>query len=256
MRKDMIIRMTTAISGEQSGISSGVLKIIAIITMLIDHLAAAVLVRYIYVTGDVGPEPIYYAMRQIGRIAFPIYCFLLVEGVSRTHHKGKYLLRMLLLAIISEIPFDLAFSSQVLEFNYQNVFFTLTIALAAMIGLEWIAGKIESFVLQRILIVLVTFASMAVAYLIQSDYNCGGVACILIMYFLRYNRKAQLIAGYVAFVLILKELMALPAFVALAFYRGKKGFSNKFFFYGFYPLHLLVLYVVCVFMGIDHIPAI
>lgn len=248
--------MTAEASGEQTGISSGTLKIIAVVTMLIDHLAAAVLARYIYTTGDVGLIPLYDAMRQIGRIAFPIYCFLLVEGVNRTRHKGKYLVRMLLLALISEIPFDLAFSSQILEFDFQNVFFTLTISLAAMIGLGWIAEKIKSFVAQQILIVLVTLASMAVAYLIQSDYNCGGVACVLIMYFLRYNRKAQLIAGYVAFVLILKELMALPAFVALAFYRGKKGFSNKFFFYGFYPLHLLVLYVVCVFMGIDHIPAI
>ncbi len=248
--------MTTEVSVEQTGISSGMLKMIAVVTMLIDHFAATVLVRYIYVSGDGGLGQLYYAMRQIGRVAFPIYCFLLVEGVNRTRHKGKYLVRMLLLALISEIPFDLAFSSQVLEFGYQNVYFTLTIALAAMIGLEWIAEKIKSLVAQKILIVLVTLVSMAVAYLMQTDYDCGGVACILIMYFLRYNRKAELIAGYVAFVLILGELAALPAFIALAFYRGKKGYSNKFFFYGFYPIHLLILYSVCVVMGIASVSAI
>lgn len=248
--------MTTEVSEKSTGISSGLLKIIAIITMLIDHVGAAVLWRYLNFTGDWSLYPLYYAMRQIGRIAFPIYCFTLIEGLERTHHRGKYLGRMFAFALISEIPFDLAFKSQVIEFTYQNVFFTLTIALAAMIGLEWVREKMQSLTGQCVLNLLIIVASMALAYIMQTDYDCLGVCCILIMYFLRKNRRAELIAGYVAFLLLLGEWSAFPAFIALAFYRGRKGFSAKFFFYGFYPVHLLILYFVCVIMGIASIPAV
>lgn len=248
--------MTTEVSEKSAGISSGSLKIIAIITMLIDHIGAAVLWRYLNFMGDWSLYPLYYAMRQIGRIAFPIYCFTLIEGLERTRHRGKYLGRMFAFALISEIPFDLAFKSQVIEFAYQNVFFTLTIALAAMIGLEWVREKVKSSIGQSVFNVLITAAAMGLAYIMQTDYDCLGVCCILVMYFLRKNRKAELIAGYVAFLILLGEWAAFPAFIALAFYRGRKGVSAKYFFYGFYPAHLLILYVVCVIMGIASIPAV
>ena len=248
--------MTMEVSREQSGISAGVLKIIAVLTMLIDHVAAAVLLRTIYATGNTELMPLYIAMRQIGRIAFPIYCFMLVEGLERTRSRGNYLARMAGFALLSEIPFDLAFSSQVLEIGYQNVFFTLTIGLAAMIGIEQLREKIRLPLWQIVLTVCTTVAAMVLAYVLQTDYDWRGVACILIMYFFRHNRKAELIWGYVAFVLLLAEIAALPAFIALGFYRGRKGFSAKYFFYGFYPAHLLILYFVCVIMGIASIPAV
>lgn len=242
--------MTMEVSRTQQGISGSALKLIAVITMLIDHIAAAVLVRYYYATFDREVLFIYTIMRQIGRIAFPIYCFMLVEGLERTRSKGRYLIRMTAFALISEIPFDLAFSSQVLEFGYQNVFFTLAIALATMVMMEKICEKIHQPFFRAVLIPLTAVAGMMLAAVLQTDYDWRGVACILIMYFLRRNRKAELVAGYVAFVLLLSELAALPAFIALAFYKGKKGFSCKYFFYGFYPLHLLILYFICVIMGI------
>lgn len=248
--------MNEVYSMKQGGISAGTLKIIAVLTMLIDHFAATVLVRYIYETGDGRLGELYYAMRQIGRIAFPIYCFLLIEGLEHTHHKGKYLGRMFLLAFISEIPFDLAFSSEVLEFGYQNIFFTLTIALAAMMILEWLPTRVHQRTLQKILTVVVSLCAMTMAWILRTDYSGAGVACILLMYFARKNRQVQLIVGYAAFVLLLGELAALPAFVAMVFYQGKKGISNKLFFYGFYPVHLLVLYLICVIMNTAAIPAI
>lgn len=247
--------MITQVSKESSGISSGMLKIIAIITMLIDHVGAAVVWRYLNFTGNWSLYPLYYAMRQIGRIAFPIYCFTLIEGLERTRHRGKYLGRMFAFALISEIPFDLAFKSQVIEFAYQNVFFTLTIALTAMIGLEWVREKNQSPIRQSVLNFLIIASAMILAYVMKTDYDCPGVCCILLMYFLRKNRKAELLVGYMAFLILLGEWAAFPAFIALAFYRGRKGFSAKYFFYGFYPVHLLILYVVCMIMGIASIPA-
>ena len=244
------------VSRERTGISAGMLKIIAVVTMLIDHVAAAVLVRYYYATGDADILPVYHIMRQIGRTAFPIYCFMLVEGLERTRSRGKYLARMAGLALLSEIPFDLAFSSEVLEFGYQNVFFTLTIALATMIGLELIRCKMTQPLFQIILSGLAVFGGMYLAYFMQTDYDWRGVACILLMYFLRRSPCSKLIVSYVSFVILLDEWAALPAFILLGCYHGRKGFSNKLFFYGFYPVHLLILYVVCVFMGVAMISAV
>ena len=127
----------------KKGISGSTLKMIAIVTMVIDHIGAAVLARLLMVNGlgeldQTNADAImlwlsangalywtYTIMRMIGRVAFPIFCFLLVEGFLHTHDVKKYAMRLGLFALISEIPFDLAFSSKILEFNYQNVFFTL-----------------------------------------------------------------------------------------------------------------------------------
>ena len=124
----------------KKGISGSTLKMIAIVTMVIDHIGAAVLARLLMVNGlgeldQTNADAImqwlsangalywtYTVMRMIGRVAFPIFCFLLVEGFLHTHDVKKYAMRLGLFALISEIPFDLAFSDKILEFNYQNVF--------------------------------------------------------------------------------------------------------------------------------------
>ncbi len=248
--------MTTEVVRTESGISGSVLKMVAVITMLIDHIAATIMVRHFLATGDWSLYTVYYAMRQIGRIAFPIYCFMLVEGLEKTRNKGKYLLRMMSFALISEIPFDLALTGKVLEFGYQNVFFTLTIALAAMMAMEKVEAKIENVRAQGATNAVIMVFAMVLAAILQTDYDWKGVICIIGMYLLRKNRLYELIAGYVMFLFLLGEWAALPAFILLAFYKGRKGFSCKWFFYGFYPVHLLVLYFVCVILGIASISAV
>ena len=127
---------------ERKGISGSTLKIIAIITMLIDHIGAGVLGRLLVVRGmnevadlnawiDANSTLVitYQMMRFVGRLAFPIFCFLLIEGFEHTHDVKKYALRLLSFCLISEIPFDLLFNGKILEFGYQNVFFTLFIGL-------------------------------------------------------------------------------------------------------------------------------
>jgi hypothetical protein len=245
------------------GISGSALKMLAVVTMLVDHIAAAVLVRIMYAGGDFSLYEIYFAMRQIGRIAFPIYCFMLVEGMEHTKNKWKYAGRLGALALLSEIPFDLAFSSKVLEFGYQNVFFTLVIGLLTVMAVSeiekrsWLAGNaVADRSLRTAAVVLVSAAGMGLAAFLRTDYGWCGIACILVLYFLRGRRWLELAAGYLAFVVLLGEVAALPAFLALALYRGRKGFSCKAFFYGFYPVHLLLLYLVCVLLGVAAYPAI
>ena len=165
------------------GLSGSTLKLIAIIAMVIDHIGAALLGRFLmsygyldavmsgsqeeiatWISGHSTLYLTYWVIRMIGRVAFPIFCFLLVEGFQRTRHMKKYVLRLGLFAILSEIPFDLATHSQVLEFTYQNVFFTLFFGLVAMIGYDQIcrrqwfsAKKVDQFakLLLCVLILLV-----------------------------------------------------------------------------------------------------
>ncbi len=239
------------------GISGSTLKLLAVVTMLTDHIAATVLARMLRAGAGQELYMVYSAMRQIGRIAFPIYCFMLVEGLEHTRNRWRYAARLGIFALISEIPFDLAFSSEVLEFGYQNVFFTLTIGLVTLIVIEEIGkrqggsedGERRTFA-GVVLTVLTAAAGMGLSALLRTDYSCYGVACILVLYFFRRRRMLALVMGYAAFVLFLGEIAALPAFLALALYRGRKGYSCKYFFYGFYPLHLLLLYLTCVLMGV------
>jgi len=256
---------------EKRGISGSTLKLVAVITMLIDHIGAAVLIRMIYAAGfwemqgqdsilswlpvNVSLAGIYNNMREIGRIAFPIYCFLLVEGFQKTHDVKKYALRLGLFALISEIPFDLAFNSKVLEFGYQNVFFTLFIGLLTMIVFDTIEKKLNNLVVRYLLQAAAIAAGAVIAGLMRTDYAAEGVLCIMIIYLFRKRRLLQVIIGYLAFIFFLQEITALPAFILIWFYNGKRGWNLKYLFYAFYPLHLLILYGICIIMGISGIPA-
>ena len=181
---------------KKKGISGSTLKMIAIVTMLIDHIGAAVLARLLMVNGlgeldQTNTDAImqwlsangalygtYTVMRMIGRVAFPIFCFLLVEGFLHTHDVKKYAMRLGLFALLSEIPFDLAFSSKILEFNYQNVFFTLFIGLLTMIAYRAVEEKEEwGQAWKVILYILIVAAGMALAYFFK-DRLCPK-RCIL-----------------------------------------------------------------------------
>lgn len=238
------------------GLSGSTLKLIAIITMLIDHIGAAVIAR-VLLSGNWSPEmyEVYSSMRVIGRVAFPIFCFLLIEGFEHTRDRKKYALRLLAFAVISEIPFNLAFKSEVLEFGYQNVFFTLFIGLVTIMAIHVVEEKQEWHPCLRIAVAIVIgFAGMMVAYLLRTDYDAKGVMCILALYLFRKMRGLQILAGCIAFGSF--ELPALVAFIPIAFYNGKRGWNIKYFFYLFYPLHLVLLYLICWGMGIAGTPAV
>ena len=252
---------------KKRGISGSTLKIIAVITMLIDHIGAALVWR-VYLTNYPGLSNeglrslyiFYIVLREIGRIAFPIYCYLLVEGFARTRNPWKYALRLGVFAFLSEIPFDMAFSSEVLEFGYQNVFFTLLCGLLAMIASDGISRRLSGKCSEKlrgyveIAITCLCAALMAaVAGFLRTDYGAKGVACIMILYLTRKKKVMQLTAGALAFCW---ELTAPLAFIPIAFYNGKRGLRMKYFFYIFYPAHLLILYLICLIMGIAWQPAI
>lgn len=251
---------------EKKGLSGSTLKMIAIVTMLIDHIGAAILGRMLMANGmgsldgtDLAATTqwltengtLYYTymiFRMIGRVAFPIFCFLLVQGFLHTSNKKKYALRLGLFALISEIPFDLAVTSKVLEFDYQNVFFTLFIGLLTMMAYEAVEKKEEwNNALRVICYILVVLVGMGIANFLKTDYDAIGVFCIMMLYMFRKNKVSQIVVGCCSF---LWEITAPLAFVPIGFYNGKRGWKMKYFFYAFYPVHLLILYFICYFMGL------
>lgn len=205
----------------QKGISGSTLKILAVISMLIDHTAAILLQP---------SQPYYTLCRSLGRLAFPIFCFLLVEGYIHTRDVKKYGLRLFAFALLSEIPFDLAFSGRFINIGYQNVFFTLLLGLGTLYFLD----RFQNSGIR----VLVIFLGMAAATLLRTDYSWKGIAAIVVLYGMRNNRLWQALTGAMAFAW---EPPAVFAFLPIYFYNGKRGISMKYLFYIFYPAHLLLL---------------
>jgi hypothetical protein len=252
---------------ERLGITGSKLKYIAMISMLIDHIAAAILARILVAGGVQGiaqtpaaallPEALsnystllatYKVMRAIGRIAFPIYCFLLVEGYVHTRDPKKYALRLGIFALISEVPFDLAFESALLETSHQNVFFTLLLGLLAMMGIDYGATHGKTAVAKMIIELAAAGVCMGAAELLRTDYAARGVFCIIVLYLYRNTRLIQTAAGILAF--FWWELAAVFAFIPIYLYNGKRGAGARYVFYVFYPAHLLIIYLVCRATGI------
>ncbi len=223
--------------------STATLKKIAVITMLIDHIAVAFFCiftsNYDGSAAFGGADAIYQVLRIIGRTSFPLFCFLLVEGFCHTKSVRKYLARLFAFACISEVPFDLAFYDKVWDVSMQNVFFTLFFAVAAMAFLrrgEQMAEKRAKLMC----IAGVVFCALA-AYVLRTDYSWKGVVLVLLLYIFRYQRVVACLAGYAAMCLLMYSSWGFPAFFLMNGYNGKKGKGSKYFFYVFYPVHLLVL---------------
>lgn len=244
----------------RGSISCDTLKIIAMITMLIDHIGAGILERMINNSRISLSDSL---LRLIGRISFPIFCYLLLQGFVYTRSRAKYAKNLLIFAIISEIPFDYLFFGG-LTLLHQNVFWTLLIGLLTLWGIELIekSGLPVSFQLTGIIVT--SAAGLLVAALLHTDYAWTGVAMILSFYFSRNNRALQCVTTFVIFFLALiayyrpyfgtlaiallytinSQWPLLISFLLIYRCNGirhmKKG---KYLFYAFYPVHMILLWV-------------
>lgn len=217
------------------------LKMIAIITMLVDHIGCVLFPQYVI-------------LREIGRVSFPIFCFLLVEGFFHTKNIGRYVFRCFLLGIISEIPYDLAMGGRLWGWDGQNVGFTLCLGLIALWlieershqvnvlknhGLWWKYGSI-----------LTVGLIIGGADLLRMDYGAAGILMILIFYMFRQHFLWQLGVMSVLNVLLMKGIQGYGVFAMLpiGLYNGKRGCDLKYVFYVFYPLHLFVLWCIKIYI--------
>lgn len=250
----------TPLTQPRKGITGSTLKLIALATMFIDHIGAVVLEALLIsmeaqITDVTTLSPAFIAqyntmwtvdltLRYIGRIAFPLFCFLLVEGFCHTHDVKKYALRLAAFAFVSEIPFDLGISGEVLEFGHQNVFFTLLLSLLAIWGIRALGERLSTWpVAGRVVVqALPVIAAIAAAIGLRTDYDGYGVAAIVAIYLLRRHRVlAVAVACVILCALTLIEVTAFFALIPVALYNGQRGLKLKYAFYVFYPVHMLVL---------------
>lgn len=214
--------------------------------MLLDHTAKIISFQSTTQSVPYAAEPnqllesiqnVFPIFITIGRLAFPLFCFLLVEGFIHTSNTTKYLVRLFLFALISEIPYDLAFSHQLIDLESQNVFFTLLIGLLVIIGLK----KFSTFTVKNVLISLTIVGSgIFLAEWMQTDY--GGWIGVLLIVSLYLFRNFPLLKSILGGLILLQNSLFGPfAFILIYFYNGKRGRQWKYFFYWFYPVHLLIL---------------
>lgn len=233
----------TNTTSNRVGYSGTALKMVACITMLVDHIGASC-IETAYTTLNEAPPMLATldrTMRLIGRLAFPIYCFLLVEGFLHTHDVRRYLRRLLLFGLLSEVPFDLAFYRTPFYWGHQNVYWTLALGVLAMAVLQKFQDEEGNVDWKGRLAAL---GCALIAQLAATDYGAIGVALILALYLTRKSRRQQCIIGAV---MMLFELTAPLAFLLVWYYNGERGYCPKWMqraFYLFYPVHLTLLALV------------
>lgn len=226
------------------------LKIFALVIMTIDHTAAAL---------NCGSW--YLPMRCMGRIAFPIYCFLLAEGFFHTSSRKNYLLRLFLLFLISEPLYDITFYNTFPYWWNQNILLTLTIGL----GTIWLVEAMDSF-LSKIdsdlsgrsrftvlwaLRLLACFAGLCLSEITMADYGCGGIFLILSFYFFRGKPIRLCMAVLISLGVLIGgiELYGMIAMIPILLYNGQRGTplhsrGMQYAFYLYYPVHIAVLLLI------------
>ena len=241
-------------NGVFQGISSFTLHIIAMLLMLCDHLWATVLSQYAWLT-------------WVGRLAYPIFAFMLVEGYFHTHNLKKYLGRLLFWAILSELPFNLMSGGGLIYPYHQNVLWTFLLGLLFITGIEKTRHKGKPL-LTIIVFLLSAVAGFVLGFLSMVDYFGYGIWMVLLFYLFRGRKwwclfgqfvglfwiNAELIGGlsvsiqiFEHEIFIVQQSMACLALVPIWLYKGNQGPHNKIIqtaFYAFYPVHMLILSLV------------
>ena len=234
------------------GLTSNMLRTIAVVLMLSDHIWATAMSFGNWMT-------------YIGRLAFPIFAFQIAEGFVHTSNFKKYALRLLGFAVVTEIPFNLFYSSRWFNPYHQNVLFTLLLGLLAIYVID---NARKNKTAKNIALSVLWLALICLASVIGFvDYGFSGMLTVVMFYLLRdfpFAWLAQLVAmvlinivffeGQVFPVEIFGKLVEIPSqgfavlsLIPIWFYGGKKGRSSKvmqYGFYAFYPVHMLILYLI------------
>lgn len=236
-------------------LNSNALKVIAMILMLLDHMWGTII-------------PGNQWMTLVGRMAFPIFAFLIVEGYIHTSDYKKYIKRLLIFGLLSEIPFNLIYTGSIIFPFHQNVLFTLVLGLLIIHEIDKIKNNKEiklrvKSILKILLFLLITIIGFV-------DYGITGVLTIVIFYLFREFKFAwlgQLISLILLYIVFFKgqsiiinifnyeyflpiQGMGVLSLILIWLYNGKKGNNSKllkYIFYSFYPVHMLMLYLIYYF---------
>lgn len=226
-------------------LSGNALKCIAMTTMIIDHIGYRLL-----------PELTW--MRIVGRIAFPVYAFLIVEGFYHTHDRKRYIATMVVAAVLSEVPFDLFLSNRVLDMSHQNVLWTFELGLICMYASESSIKVWQKF--------SIVFVSLFLSELSGIDYGLRGMLTLMAFYIIKKNGSQSKNSVFAAIMIFAIAHVMLPSYTSTVFgqavplqmfavlalpiimlYNGKRGSKSavlKYGFYVFYPLHMVCIWLI------------
>lgn len=206
-------------------------KVIALVTMIIDHMA---FLNISFLKNNV-------ILRYIGRISFPLYIFILSESLIYTKNRKKFLANLFIIALLSEIPFQIYFK---FNFSVHNVIFTMFFGSLIVCLID------KSLENKKYVIPLVI--SMILPAIFNSDYGVFGAYSIVFLYYIKtkISRKNIYSSMYIIFMCIVLYnfsiyfLMGSISAILILFYNKEKGYAFKRFFHLTYPLHLIILYLI------------
>ena len=221
--------------------SGSVLKLIACLAMLIDHMAAFLpgdfmdMKDTLFMIGDKAIS-LRMIMHYIGRTAFPLFAFLITEGFIHTHDRKKYAINLLIFALISEIPWNLVHTGH-LFYGRQNVFFTLLLGYLGLCAIDYYKDDYKKTIIALACL-------LGISLVLRADYTCFGFGFIILLHILRDRRLMAIIGCCV----LPSRWIGGLAFIPILMYNGQRGFAKrkwtKYAVYIFYPLPLLVLYLI------------
>lgn len=215
--------------------NSFTLKIIAAASMLLDHIG------YMFVPG-------WSPYRMIGRLAFPIFAFLIVEGALHTRDFKKYVSRIAVFALISEIPYDLAIFAIPVYWGQCNILVTFLIGLLCIKVMQKLLVHFNFSPVGYAMGTAVFLGGAAAARLLHTDYEIYGVMLIYVFYVFRDRKVTKTLLAILVFATM--PFLYFPAAASLVliwFYNDERGYNPAWLrwgFYLFYPVHLIILYIV------------
>ncbi len=215
------------------------LKNIAFISMIIDHITKAFLLPL--ENNSILLNKINFILLAIGRIAFPIFLFLLVEGFFKTKNLIKYLRNLFIGAIFAEIPFNL-FLTGTIRSPKQNMLFTLFFCLLMLMTIDKSKKIIENKYIHFAFSILIVNVFAILVIIANTDYNYKAILITYIMY-LFYNKK--ILSKFLSYLVVFsKHPFSFLGFILILFYNGEKGKQNKVLNYLVYPIHLLIIGII------------
>lgn len=227
-------------------LSGAQLKYIAFLSMLIDHTNKAL----IYPILNEGIlQHISNLFDIIGRIAFPLFAFFVVEGFFKTKNRKKYLTNLFVFAVISEVPFDMFLTSTFFNTRANNVLFTLALSLITIWIIDILKNKLENkpptlwYLVSVVVIIISCFISMQFGL----DYEHHSII-IVYLFYIFYNKPV--VGCALAYLSIIAEVWSILGFGLVLTYNGERGKQNKIINYWFYPVHLLILGILRMYFGI------
>lgn len=228
---------------KNKSLSGADLKRIALISMTLDHFGAIVIEPFLGLGSTIswfgspvfGIDILYYALRLIGRIAFMLYAFVLVEGFVHTRHRLLYLGRLFIFALLSQPFFSYALVGTWWSWSTLNIFFTLSLGLCLLMVIEYLKNQ-ESW-----LIWLTVLGFAGVAFVLNMDWHWLGILMIFVIYYFRDQTTIRTLA---LVVLGAFQMTAPLAVLIIDRYNGKRGRVVKYFHYLYYPLHLWIFALI------------